>query len=64
MVKAIPRHPHGPVHCKSCARKGKHIKMVAQDALDTSFLVPDTASESLRSYRCPACENVQVFRVD
>ena len=65
MVKAIPRHPHGPVQCEPCARKGKHIEMVAQDALDASFLVPeDMQPESLRSYRCPACESVQVFHVD
>ncbi len=65
MVKAIPRHPHGPVQCEPCARKGKHIEMVAQDSLDASFLVPeDTQPESLHSCRCPACESVQVFQVD
>lgn len=65
MAKTISRHPHGPVHCESCARTGKHIEMLAQDALEASFQVPeDIQPEGLRSYRCPACENIQVFRVD
>ncbi len=65
MVEAIPHHPQSPVHCESCACKGKRIEMVAQDALDASFLMPeDMQPESLRSYRCPACESVQVFQVD
>ena len=29
MAEAIPHHPQGPVHCESCARKGKRIEMVA-----------------------------------
>ena len=65
MSKAIARHPRGRVHCESCARSGKQVEMHAQDALDASFMVPeDTRPESLRSYRCPECEAIQVFRID
>lgn len=54
------------IPCPSCASQGKVTEMIAQDAIDRSFLdaKPDDTPANLRSYRCPVCETVQVFEVD
>lgn len=55
---------HTPVHCKACAGKGRQIEMIP-DPLEGSYLKPagDTTDPLMRSYRCPVCEQVEVFKV-
>jgi hypothetical protein len=56
--------PEGPVVCKKCERSGRNAEMQPQP-----YHAKDDESRSsgenteLKTYRCPACEDVTVFRV-
>ncbi|MDE2342338.1 MAG: hypothetical protein KGL63_02925 [Betaproteobacteria bacterium] len=66
MNKPHSQLPGDKILCPSCASQGSTVEMIEQDAIDQLFLGPkpsDTPA-NLRSYRCPACETVQVFEVD
>ncbi|WP_243039737.1 hypothetical protein [Dyella sedimenti] len=57
--------PDGPVLCEACSRAGQPVEMEPQDSLPQSAREwADEEDAELQSYRCPACESVQVFRVD
>ena len=57
-------HPGGTIHCPKCHAEGRTQPMEVHDPLDESFL-PSGGEEppNLRTYRCPACENIEIFRV-
>ncbi|RAO77578.1 hypothetical protein [Dyella jiangningensis] len=57
--------PDGPVLCDSCSKAGKQVEMQPQDMLPPDALEWAKREDAeLQSYRCPACETVNVFRVD
>lgn len=60
----VPR-PEGPVYCDACAKKGDRVEMESHDQLPSQALEWSRREHTeLESFRCPACESVQVFRVD
>lgn len=66
MSKPHSQLPGNKILCPSCASQSRVMEMIEQDAIDQSFLDPKSSDTpvNLRSYRCPACETVQVFEVD
>lgn len=57
--------PDGPVLCDACSKAGKQIEMQPQETLPPDALEWAKSKDTeLQSYRCPACESVNVFRVD
>jgi len=57
--------PEGPVLCDTCQRAGERVEMEAHKTLPAEARKwAEERNTELRSYRCPECESVQVFRVD
>jgi len=57
--------PKGPVLCETCKQAGQKVEMERYDAdapvnRERQNAAGDT---ELQTYRCPACEDVSVFRV-
>lgn len=55
--------PKEQIICRTCAKAGNAVEM-ERDNLDVSYLEDRPPEEAeFRSYRCPACEDIAVFRV-
>jgi hypothetical protein len=56
--------PAGPVLCDTCSRAGSKVEMEPHKTLPAEARKwAEQQHAELRSYRCPECESVQVFRV-
>ncbi len=65
MAKTYAPLPDGPVLCDECAKAGEQVEMEPHDALPPeAHAWAKKEDAQLQSYRCPACESVDVFRVD
>lgn len=68
MLNARPNDPNltpsRPVICEVCANAGRSVEM-QPDTQGNSYLDSSTSGEvpGLRTFRCPECENIQVFTV-
>lgn len=57
--------PDGPVLCHTCESTGESVEMEREASLPRDALKwSEEQNVELQSFRCPACESVQVFRVD
>lgn len=56
--------PEQPVLCDTCSRAGSRVEMEPHKTLPAEARKwAQEQDTELRSYRCPVCESVEVFRV-
>jgi len=57
--------PKGPVLCETCKQAGQKVEMERYDPDAPANRERQNAAgdTELQTYRCPACEDVSVFRV-
>ncbi|QNK02078.1 hypothetical protein [Dyella telluris] len=62
--ETYPALPEGPVFCEDCSRPGAKVEMEPHRTLPREARQwAEEQGVELRSYRCPDCEAIQVFRV-
>jgi hypothetical protein len=65
MAKDYRTLPDDQVLCDACAKAGYKVEMHPHHELPAEATKwAERENTELQSYRCPDCENIEVFRVD